>query len=148
MPIQPIKQFKFLGYHFTHKSKLLPKSMVNYYEETYSVVNPWSRGIISKISSSFQKFINRLFPNYLVETSWQNNYRVHWDTYEVDAVQYLYESLIKNKKLKGINLSKKEIDKIVKFSNPDDQITYLRKLYDEGRLGKPTKSIIYFDDQY
>lgn len=132
MKIQPIKNFKFLGYHFTHKSQLLPKSMVNYYNETYSVVYPYNK-TIGKVITGVQKIINRIFPDYLVETSWQKNYRRHWDTYEVDAWLNFLDKL-KNGTLKDVNLTKEETQKILRG---DAGIPYLRKLYDEGKLGKP-----------
>ncbi len=130
MKIPCIKSFKFLGYRFTHKSRLLPKSMVNYYERTY---RPPLR-----TSEKIQKFINRLFPNYLVETEKQHRYRTHWNIYEVDAFLDFFDKVKKNK-IKDVNLSKDEINKAYSLFDRDELMGYLRKLYDEGRLGKPLK---------
>ncbi len=129
MKIPCVKSFNFLGYRFTHKSRLLPKSMINYYYETY---HPPVEGFSKKI----QKFINRLFPNYLVETEKQHRYRTHWNTYEVDAQIDFFEKVKKNK-IKDVNLNENEIKKIYSFQDYYEQIAYLRKLYDEGKLGKP-----------
>lgn len=127
MNIKRIDNFRFLGLNFTHKSKLFPKSIVNYYKETYSTN--------LTISEKIQKFINRLFPNYLVETNKQKRWRTDYSCFELDIFANFYDSL-KNNKLKDINLSQDEIKKIGSLWW-DDKVTYLRKLYDEGRLGKP-----------
>ncbi len=129
MKIPCVKSFKFLGYRFTHKSRLLPKSMINYYYETY--LPP-----VESFSEKFQKFINRLFPNYLVETEKQYGYRTHLNTYEVDAFFDFFDKVKKNK-IKDVNLSKDEINKAYSLFDRDELIGYLRKLYDEGKLGKP-----------
>ena len=134
MKIDPLLKgysFKVLGLRFTHKSKLLPKSMVNYYEETYRP--RIGRPLLEWIPFYLQKGLNALFPNYLIETPNQYSYRRHWNTYEVDA-WFDFMKKLKNGNLKDVKLNESEIQKIL---NGGGSLPYLRKLYDEGKLGKP-----------
>ena len=133
MRIQPIKEFNVLGLRFTHKSKLLPKSIVNYYNETYCPSA--NRTLLEKIPFHLQKFINRLFPNYLVETPHQHRWRTHYSCYEINAWN-AFESLFKRNILKDIMLTKGGI-KSIDESNWEKTVEILRKAFDEGRLGKP-----------
>ena len=133
--IDPFKcySFKVLGLRFTHKSQLLPKSIVNYYNKTY--YPSANRTLLEKIPFYLQKGLNKLFPNYLIETPHQHRWRTNYSCYEYDIFEGFWQR-VKERGIKDVKLTPEEI-KSIDESPWGKTVEILRKAFDEGRLGKP-----------
>ena len=132
-PLYKCYSFKVLGLRFTHKSQLLPKSMVNYYDETYRP--RIGKPLLKWIPFYLQKGLNALFPNYLIESPHQYRWRTNYSCYEYDTFKGFWNDL-KNNDLKDVKLTQEEI-KSIDESGWKKTVEILRKAFDEGRLGKP-----------